>query len=71
MGVTLRYPFTRSASDRTLNRQRQNHSFDRSFDSNNEAKSSSLSTINYARTVYPNQRTFVRLSTTLENHHDE
>lgn len=73
--ITIQRPFVRSASDRTVNRRSQDnddnqsfiHSFHGQFDSNNQAKSNSLSTINSKRTR-TNQRSFIPMSTTEENH---
>ncbi len=77
--VFTKHPFVRSSSDRTINQRRSeddnnqpfNSSFYSPFDSNNQAKSSSLSTIitkRTQRTNYDNQRTFVPMPTTTENH---
>jgi hypothetical protein len=70
-----KHPFVRSSSDRTINRRGldddTNRSFYSPFDSNNQAKSSSLSTIitkRTQRTNYNSQRTFVPMPTTTENH---
>jgi hypothetical protein len=74
--VFTKHPFVRSSSDRTINRRRPeddtvNNSFHSPFDSHNQAKSSSLSTIitkRTQRTNYNTQRTFVPMPTTTENH---
>jgi hypothetical protein len=63
--VFIEHPFVRRANDRTIHRERHDNG-DNQFDSNNQAKSSSLSTINTneTRSNCINQRSFIPLPTT-------
>lgn len=67
--IVIQPPFQRSSSDRSIHRRSQDND-ENQFDLNNQSKSNSLSTITSKRprSIYINQRTFVPLPPTDENH---
>jgi len=60
--ISIKRPFERSTSDHTVNLRRQDNE-NNQFDSNNQLKSNSLSTIN----THTNRRSFIPMATTDEN----